>query len=587
MTEKTKEIPYGISDFALISKENGYYVDKTTHIPLLEKSRYLFLIRPRRFGKSLFISMLHYYYDILYLNKFEELFKDTFIYKNPTENKNKYMIMYFNFSVVDKSKHKVQEDFNDYCKTVIIKFLDKYKCFFKESLIHEISALTDTHKMLYTLATSQQEYENEIYILIDEYDNFTNTILANYGSEEYMRIAKQEGYFKQFFTSLKALTSGADARLSRLFITGVSPVTMDDVTSGFNIGTNISLEPLFKDILGFKEEDIHCILDYYTQRENISLDKKEILDILKKWYGGYLFSYKAKEPLYNTDAILYFIRALISNKELPENLIDHNLRMDYSKLRYLTLLDQKLNGNFKNLTEIIDAEKISSPIAQSFPQKDIALPQNFISLLYYLGLLTFSGYADKSIPVLTIPNQTIKTMIYEYFQESIKSAGGFHIDPLLILNLMSEMAYDGNYKNAIHTLAHLMTQNTSVRDLMTKEKTPQIFFLAYFLISDLYITKSEPEYHKGYADLALIPFLAKYPDVPYAYLIEFKYLKTDLKEEPKAQEKAIEDATLQLQRYEKSEHLQKELLKAREHKVQLKKIIVIFQGAELKYCEEI
>jgi hypothetical protein len=323
------------------------------------------------------------------------------------------------------------------------------------------------------------------------------------------------------------------------------------------------------------------------EKENLPFHKEELIEIIETWYGGYYFSHKSKNMIYNTDAILYFIKELISLKELPEAFIDHNLRMDYSKLRYLTLLDQKLNGNFKNLNDIIQNENITSSIVQSFPQEDITLPQNFISLLYYLGLLTFSGKIQRGQTILTIPNQTIKTMIYEYFQETIKSAGGFHIDPLRILHLMGEMAYDGNYKNMVLALTDLMAQNTSIRDLMVKEKFPQVFFLAYFLITDFYICKSEPEYHQGYADLALIPFLGKYPDIPYAYLIEFKYLNTQVKKEKEALQKAIEEATLQLFQYEQSPHLQKDLMRIRSHHIALKKIIVVFKGAELKYCEEI
>jgi len=175
------------------------------------------------------------------------------------------------------------------------------------------------------------QFKEEIYILIDEYDNFTNTILANYGSEEYMKIAKEDGYFKQFFTDLKALTSGLEVKLGRLFITGVSPVTMDDVTSGFNIGTNISLNPNFHDILGFTEEDVHQILDYYLEKENLPLNKDKLLEMINTWYGGYLFGEDSTQMIYNTDAILYMIKQLISTRKLPKNLIDHNLRMDYSK----------------------------------------------------------------------------------------------------------------------------------------------------------------------------------------------------------------------------------------------------------------
>jgi len=586
--EKIKRIPYGKSDFEYVNFHNDYYVDKTMYIPELEKTPYIFLIRPRRFGKSLFLSTLHSYYDLKYKARFQEMFHHTWILENPTEDRGKYMVLYFNFSAVLKEKEKIQEDFNRYCLLEIDTFLNKYKDYIPAEVFNELEKPYPAHEKLHILASKLRETEYKLYLFIDEYDNFTNTLLTDFGEHEYKRITRQAGYFKQFFTNLKLLTSGTGSGLARLFITGVSPVTMDDVTSGFNIGDNISLDSRFNNLLGFTEKDVSDMLDYYISVGELTINKEKSLSIMKKWYDHYIFSIESMESLFNPDAVLYFINKAIRARNIPTNLIDDNLRMDYGKLRYLIIMDKKLNGNYENLSQIAEDGGIASDIVTSFPFDRIANPDNFISLLYYFGLLTHSGRTIKGRPWLVIPNETIRRMIFEYIRESIYYAYNFSFDILKLKNNVADLAYTGEFKPVFYFIESLLKTQTKLRDYMDSEKVVKAFYLAYLNIYDFYVAASEEEMNKGYADLILKPFTARYPDMEYAYLIEFKYLPRSLKD--KALQEALAEkiaaAEKQLSQYANDDFACKMLALPPYGQIKLKKLIIIFHGWELAYCEE-
>jgi len=265
------------------------------------------------------------------------------------------------------------------------------------------------------------------------------------------------------------------------------------------------------------------------------------------------------------------------------------LKPCYTKLQNLIFLDSKLNGNFKALSAIITDNTIAFNLKKTFPQNAITEAENFQSLLYFLGLITFSGKTERAKPIFTIPNNTIKSMIFEYIRRAIEKSGECNINVANIQKVMEGMAFDGNYKDAINTLAEIIQQTISVRNLVGEERIVQMFFLTCFIMNDIFITKSEPEYSNGYADIALIPFLAKYPSIEYAYLIEFKYIKATISAKKyKIEEKeAIKNAAIQLEKYSKSLQPEKEITKHPGTSAKLKKIIVIFQGAELKYSEEL
>ncbi len=586
---KIKRIPYGKGDFEAVNAENDYFVDKTKYIPALESVPFIFLIRPRRFGKTMFMSMLESYYDIKKKDRFEEFYRDTWILKNPTENRAKYLVLTFNFSEVTKDKEIVQDDFNNYCKVKIRDFIRYYAEFLSESLVEEVNQYNTAHEQLYILSSGLKTKDTKIYLMIDEYDNFANSIIADYGSTEYQKLTRNSGYFKQFFSNLKGMASGSGSGLSRIFITGVSPVTMDDVTSGFNIGKNISIDERFNEILGFTEKDVHEIIDYYTEQGVFFHDKNDTIEIMKKWYDNYRFYEKAESTVFNTDAILYYMLSSYESKNMLSNLIDDNLRMDYGKLRYLITLDRKLNGSFNKLKEIIDNNGIVANVKTGFPQDKLTEEDNFVSLLYFFGLLTYSGVIIKGKPLLKIPNETIRTMMYEYIRASFDDAISFSVNIFELTRRIQDMAYDGDFKPVINFIADELNKQTRIRDYIQGEKVIQGFFLAYLNITDFYLSLSEDELSKGFADIVMKPFYLKYPDMKYAYLLELKYINrtdnvNDLKKEIS---RKVKDATVQLQKYSSDEFSAKMLHTAPFGEVVLKKEIIIFHGWELVYLEEV
>jgi hypothetical protein len=557
-----------------------FYVDKTKYIHTLEQlSNFLFIIRPRRFGKSLWINLLQYYYDINKSDQFNELFKDTFIGQNPTPKKNKYLTMSFNFSMVDPSFDRVQEAFQRYVTSIIKDFLKRYEKHFDKQIVDEIQGMTFIDQKLQELFLYCSRNKLKVYMFIDEYDNFTNTILTTSGEAEYLTLTRGDGPFRYFFNLLKGLTSMPDSGLDKLFITGVSPVTMDDVTSGFNIGTNISLDASINEFIGFTESETQDILSYYYQAGQLSLEPAFCMDVMKKWYNNYRFSSDAENDVFNSDMVLYFIQKSITGKKLPKKLIDQNVRIDYNKLRYLITIEKQLNGNFNRLKSIIENQEVVSDIADSFPVKEITEQENFVSILYYFGLLTIQG-EKRGKYLLTIPNLTILNLMYGYIRSAYKDVDIFKIDIWKLSDLISNMAYDGNWKPFFQYLSEQIEKQTAIRDYLNGEKVIQGFLLAYLNVVDFYITQSEAEMNKGYSDIYLEPFLGKYPDLPWSYLIELKYLSKKEYSEDKQQEK-IKDAQEELDKYEQSDRVKNSI-----GNTQLKKIILVYKSWELVYCEE-
>ncbi|MCL2065129.1 MAG: ATP-binding protein [Candidatus Cloacimonetes bacterium] len=587
--EKLKSIQYGISSFADISERNAYYVDKTMFIPEIEKTPFNFLIRPRRFGKSMFLSMLALYYDIANKDNFDILFKDTWILSNQTEERSKYLVLYLDFSAVKQATDDLQKSFNDYCNIEIWAFMKNYKVFISDDIVEMVNTFYSASEKLNILAHGIRAANQKLYIFIDEYDNFTNALLSEEGAELYQKITCQNGFFKDFFRTLKSLTSGMKPTLSRLFMTGVSPITLDDVSSGFNIGTNISLMPKFNNILGFTEKDVSDIFDYYINAGQYPLNKDKAIHLLNKWYNNYIFSENKTESVYNTDGVIYFLISTINENIFPREIIDENLRMDYTKLQNLVFHGDELNGNFDILTEIINTGMISANINKSFPFSLLKDPKNYISFLYFLGLLTYTGKTLKGKALLQIPNETIKHLVYDYIKGILRKPYGRlnWVDDLV--NCMSNMAYDGDFKPAFDYIQKLLKIQTSVRDFRDGEAVIKTFHLIYLNINDFYISYSEKEMNKGFADITLFPFYQKYPDMKFAYLIELKYIKKDFEGEKLSQEieKNIQEATEQLEKYSDDHHSKKEFSIAPFGSVILKKIIVVYHGWEMVFCSDL
>ncbi|MCU0289719.1 MAG: ATP-binding protein [Acidobacteria bacterium] len=583
-----KKIPYAISDYDLMQKGNYYYVDKTPYIPIIENiGRYLFFIRPRRFGKSLFLAILQGYYDVQFKANFDELYKDTWIYTNPTAERGSYLFLSFNFSEVDPGRDKIDASFLNHVKGQAELFSEIYREYLGENtgyLLEQIKASRSGSDILSMIIKRCKYARQKLYIIIDEYDNFANTILSTSGKNAYEELTQGEGFFRSFFNILKAGTTGMKAPITRLFITGVSPVTLDDVTSGFNIGTNVTLEPGLNRMLGFTREDVVEIIDYYRANGVITQPTETILEIMTQWYGNYRFSRKDNTDMYNPDMVLYFINKYFMGHGIPDELIDTNVRFDYGKLRHFIILDRDqtktTNGNFSKLKEIIEKGEISAVISHGFPLEEMMNADNFKSLLFYFGLLTIKGL-EKDKVRLEIPNETVKRLYYDYISKGYRETGVFTLDLSKYSELMTNLGYDGEWEPLFNYICDLLRQSMSLRDLITGEKSVQAFLNVYLGLSNLFIIHAEKELNKGYADIVMEPFLAVYEGIKYSYILELKYIKPEgrrKKPAPGVIEKLKKEAAEQLSTYSIDEKFKKSM-----DKTQVIKLILIFYGSDLVY----
>jgi len=588
-----KRIPYGISDYSRIRGSDCYYVDKTHHIPQVEAAPfYLFCLRPRRCGKSLWLSVLQHYYDINLADQFEFLFGDTYIGQHPTPERNSYLKLFLNFSMISPRLDEVQTSFERNTNNEINDFLLRYERFFDQDTLAYIQAGEDFQTRLQRIFYHADRENLKIYLLIDEYDNFTNTILADEGLQAYEAITQGAGFLRYFFNLLKGATGGQISGLSRLFITGVSPVTMDDVTSGFNIGKNISLNRRFNEMIGFTQSEVETVLTYYHEMGLMELPLDEMLDVVKEWYNNYYFSAEADTAVYNSDMILYFLSEMEERVSLPLELIDTNVKTDYSKLRHLMLIDShireeapKLNGNFSLLQSIIEDGEVRSPINPSFPLGELLNRENFISLLYYFGLLSFTGEFIEDAPLLRIPNRTVKDLMYGYMRSSLDDAQMIRVDVLRLHELLRNMAYRGEWRPFFDYLNQAVEKQTAMRDHLNAEKVLHGFLLAYLNVNHHFHTWSEREMNGGFVDLYLEPFTARFPNIKYGYLIELKYMSQseyDKKCGKKNFQKLITDAEEQLDKYANDLRIAEMA-----QQVTLKRLVLAYRGWELVHAEEL
>lgn len=580
-----KALPYGISDFPRIMRNDYYYVDKTRYIELLERQPpYLFLIRPRRFGKSLFLAMLETYYSIDYADSFNDLFGNLYIGQHPTKWHNRYLVMRFNFSEVKARLEDLEQNFGLYCCMVIKNFILKYEHLMGAD-VWRIVDPGETNPGL--MLSSLKEYLSRtdcprIYMLIDEYDNFTNAILSSYGTERYRNTTHGEGFIRSFFNVVKAITSNADAAVDRLFITGVSPITMDDVTSGFNIGTNISMLPQFNSIIGFSDEEVRQMIGYYKEAGALPPEAtvEGIIEIMKPWYDNYCFSEDTlKEHMFNSDMALYFLNNYLQGGKTPKTMVDNNIRTDYNKLRHLVQIDKTFGANASVIQQIIAEGSVTAQIVTSFPAEDMTKTENFKSLLFYFGMLSIQG-VYRGTTVLGIPNLAVREQLYTYLTEAYRKATLFDIDLNNLSALVMDMAYDGKWEPVFRFFAHELERQSAIREFIDGEAHVKGFLLAYLGLTSGYILLPEHESSKGYADFYMMPDLIHQPDISYSYIVEVKYARRDASEADIALLK--QDAARQLECYAADE----KVLRTK-GETQLELITLVFKGWELVVMEKL
>ena len=577
---KRKRIPYGMMNFIDVREDDCYYVDKTHYIPLIENAnKYFFYIRPRRFGKSLTISMLRHYYNILEADKFERWYGDLYIGKHPTPERNSYLIIYLNFAVVNAELNSYRQSLDAHCNTEFNFFCDVYAQYLPEGIKEEMNKKKGAVEQLDYLYKECIKTNQQIYLFIDEYDHFTNKILSEPSClEDYKSETHGTGYLRSFFDTVKA---GTYSTIKRCFVTGVSPVTMDDLTSGFNIGTNYSLSPEFNEMTGFNEEEVRAMLDYYATTCQFHHSTDELIEAMKPWYDNYCFAEQSYggTTMYNSNMVLYFVDNYIRNRGyMPRNMVEENIRVDYNKLRMLIRKDKEFTHDASTIQTLVQQGYITGELKTGFPAETIAEPDNFISLLFYFGMLTISGTLEGETK-LTIPNQVVREQLYSYLLDTYNEAD-LRFDNWEKGKLASAMAYRGDWKAYFDYIAECLHRYSSQRDKQKGEAYVHGFTLAMTAQNRFYRPISEQENQEGYADIFMFPLLDIYKDMLHSYIIELKYAKG--KDSDEKVEQLRQEAITQANRYAASETVQKAIGTTTLHK-----IIVVYQGMKMVVCEEV
>ena len=588
MEQQVKLVPYGVADFATVIEQNLYYVDKTMFIPELEKQpRNLFFIRPRRFGKSIFLSMLYSYYDCTQSHKFQSLFGNLWIGQHPTPLQGKYQVLFLDFSQITGNIDKLETKFNSYLSINLDAFVRQYSEYYQAEM-EEILAQEDFEEKMELIFKAAKAHQYHLYLIIDEYDNFTNVILNERGEKVYHAITHADGFYRDVFKKFKG-------NFERIFMMGVSPVTLDDVTSGFNIGWNISIKPEFDEMLGFSTTDVVKMFTYYKEHGSIPADSDidAIVNDMKPWYDNYCFAEEAlkkKTRMFNCDMVLYYLRNYMDYGCSPRQMIDPNTRIDYGKMKKLLQFD-KLDGERKGIIrKIAEEEQIVTQLYESFSAYQILKAEIFPSLLFYYGMLTIKGTRGSKL-ILGIPNNNVRKQYYGYLEEEYQAKA--YVDVNQLTDYYYDMAYDGKWEEGLRFMADAYAKVSSVRDGIEAERNLQGFFMAYLNLNDYYIMAPELELNHGYCDFFLLPDLTHYAS-QHSYILELKVLSKkdfyaivegefteDGKPMTKA-EKQWREAVEQILRYAEAPRVE-----ALRQGTKLHLIIMQFEGWELKRMEEV
>ena len=583
MKQNVKRLPYGINDFEAVIEQNQYYVDKTMYLPLLENQpSNIFFIRPRRFGKSIFLSMLHAYYDCSKKEKFQTLFGDLWVGKHPTPLQGKYQILHLDFSYVGGSIEKLEENFNVYLRVKLDGFMRIYQDSYPEDVKEKFFKSDSATEKLALLQDETAAKGIPLYLIIDEYDNFTNTVLNEQGENVYWAITHADGFYRDVFKKFKGM-------FERIFITGVSPVTLDDVTSGFNIGWHISTKPEFNQMLGFSMEEVRKMFAYYKEVGGIpaTSDIEVMIDEMKPWYDNYCFSEDAlrtQSKVFNCDMVIYYLRNYMDRGEAPKEMIDPNTKTDYNKMKKLLQLD-KLDGDRKGVIRTIaETGQIVAPLTETFSAYSLTDPQIFTSLLFYYGMLTIKGTrGDKMI--LGIPNNNVRKQYYGYLKDLYEEKA--YVDTNQLTDYYYDMAYEGRWREGLQFMADAYSKVSSVRDGIESERNLQGFFMAYLNLNNYYYTAPELELNHGYCDFFLLPNLTHYA-TKHSYILELKVLsKKDYEAKPEdgklsKAEVQWQEAEEQIKRYAVAPRVE-----ALRQGTTLHKIIMQFVAGKLVRMEEV
>ncbi|HID0816836.1 ATP-binding protein [Clostridium botulinum] len=563
-----KRIPYGISNFEVLREKNYLYVDKTSYIELLDRyAPYNFFIRPRRFGKSLFISMLENYYDINKKDKFEELFGDLYIGKNLTEEKNSFLVWKISFAGVDAGhgEEELRNSFNSKVLLSSIKFINKYSNLLDVDTIPK--GMESAEVIVQYISLLASKINMPVFVLIDEYDNFANELIKGGKQSTYSGILHGEGFVKVFYKAIKDATAD---NFNRIFMTGVSPIMLDDLTSGFNITRNYTLDKNLNAMMGFTQDEIYSIMDQVGVTDKPIREK--IYTDMKQYYNGYKFNEDSKS-VFNPDMSMYFLDNYLTYNEYPKEMIDNNVKTDYGKINQLAY-----NFNDREaLEEIMTIGETSTMLVDRFNIHTMySVKENFKSLLFYLGMLTIKEQGPLGT-VLKIPNYVIKTIYWEQYFQRINEDYNIQIQKVRIA--VNEMRMNGNIQPLVELVDNTL-EDLSNRDLIKMdEKNIKIMLLTLLGVDSTYFIKSEDENNKGYVDIMLKRKIQFKDITKFQWIIELKYIK---EKERDTLEKVKEEGLKQLQGYAESKMVKEEL-----GVENLKKVLILVAGKKDIYTVEV
>ena len=577
---KRKRIPYGMMNFVDVRERDCYFVDKTSFIPALEASNmFFFFIRPRRFGKSLTLTMLQHYYDVLDRDNFEKWYGGLYIGQHPTPERNSYLVISLDFAEVLADINNYSSSLDAYCNTEFRSFCRRYAEYLPDGTMEELCQKEGAVEQLSFLHKRCGEAGLQIYLFIDEYDHFTNKILAEPDClNDYRSETHGTGYLRSFFDAVKA---GTKTAIKRVFVTGVSPVTMDDLTSGFNIGTNYSLSPEFNELVGFTEVDVRAMLEYYATTCEFHHTTDQLIEIMKPWYDNYCFAEESygRTTMYNSNMVLYFVDNYIRNGgEVPRRMLEENIRVDYNKLRMLIRKDKEFANDASIIQTIVQQGYITGELKTGFPAEQLNHPDNFISLLYYFGMLTIDGMKEGNVK-LSIPNQVVREQLYGYLLSTYQE-NGLSVPSMELRRQYQAMAFRGVWQDFFQYIADSIRTYSSQRDKQKGEYYVHGFTLAMTAQNPFYRPVSELDNQEGYADIFLLPLLDIYKDMQHSYIVELKYAKSG--DSAERVEELRQKGIAQANRYADTEVVRRHV-----GPTQLHKLVVVFRGVEMAVCEEV
>ena len=576
MSNDFKRIPYGISSFKQVQEEGLYLVDKTMFFERMEQAgHFLFLVRPRRFGKSLFLNMLEAYYDINEKDNFQELFKGLYVADHPTEWRNKFQVLHLDFSQVGSEVERLDDSFNFYLGLCCENFAKEYARFYPGDFVDEVKRIPRGEQKLNYINLVAHSVGCRLYLIVDEYDNFTNNVLNVKGQQAYHALTHGTGFYRDVFKLFKPM-------FDRIIMLGVAPITLDDLTSGYNIALNMTIDQRFNQMLSFSEDEVRQMIRYYKKVGAIKpeLTEDSIIADIKPWYDNYCFAKDSfgKEPsMFNSDMVCYYMSTLVNTGSKPEGMVDPNTKTDYKKLRNLIEIGNMTEERRQIIYDIVHTGYTISTINSYFPAESITDEDNFISLLFYYGMLTIRGTLGAALK-LGIPNNNVRIQYYNYLMQAFQQ---IHPTALSQLNVpFYQAAVEGQWRPMMDYILKAYHDTTAVRQLIEGERNLQGFMNAYLSLDPYYLVAPEMEFSHGYCDFFLLPNYTVYPMVAHSYILELKYLKADASDAEA--DSQWSEALAQIKTYAADKKLQSML-----HGTLLHSIIVQIKGYDVVRMEDV